>query len=287
VPIRWLRTHANITAREDARVEIIATDINAHFWLDEEPGRPLARIVTLTRAHTNADAARGFNLRVHSDLAVGGHMGSGAAVSVAAARAIAAFDGHPLRDEDASALAFEIEKHHHGTPSGIDNTVIAYEQPVWFIKGQPPEVLDLDTLRDDLMARLVIADTGFSTPTKVTVGDVRAGWQDNRMRYDAWFEEIAGVAHHARMALFDGDWPTLGTLMDHNHEVLQELGVSCAELDVLCRTARENGALGAKLSGGGRGGNIIALAESALHVPDLCAALLQAGAHKVFAQSLA
>ncbi len=302
LPISWLRTRASIVPRDDARIEVIAPDIDTRFWLDEAPGRPLGRIITLTRERLGISTDAGFALTVQSDLPVGSHLGSGAAVSVAAARAVATFYGHTLSADDASALAFEIEKQHHGIPSGVDNTVIAHEQPVWFIKGQPHELLSLAFPEQDqqalpadpvlgqplhaLMQRLVIADTGFSTPTKTVVAEVRAGWQENKLRHEAWFDEIEGVAFHARMALFDADWPALGMMMTHNHEVLQELNVSCPELDALCSAALEAGALGAKLSGGGRGGNIITLAQSKTHAADLAHALLQAGAHKVFAQSL-
>jgi mevalonate kinase len=113
------------------------------------------------------------------------------------------------------------------------------------------------------------------------VGEVRAAWEADPARHERLFDRIGEVVAAARAALAAGDWPRLGGLLDANHALLRELGVSCDELDHLCDAARRAGALGAKLSGGGRGGNMIALARDAAHAADVRAALVQAGAKRV------
>jgi mevalonate kinase len=226
-------------------------------------------------------------------------MGSGAAVSAAIIRAIAdaaagrqssvisrqsAVGGRrsavsrppsALSPADVSALVYEVDKLHHGTPSGVDNTVIAYGQPVYFVRGQPPQPFPIGQ-----SFRVAIADTGIRSPTKITVGDVRRAWQQEPARYEALFDRIAAVVESARAAIAAGHPHQLGPLMNQNHALLQALDVSCPELDALVSAARAAGAAGAKLSGGGRGGNMIALVteETAAGV---ATALTAAGAARV------
>ncbi len=154
--------------------------------------------------------------------------------------------------------------------------MVAFEQPVWFVKGSDPRIL---AMQDALP--LVIGDTGFSTPTRVPVGDVRAAWEKDRDRMEGMFNAITSLVYISRDSLLKGDWPVLGHAMNANHALLQQIGVSCEELDALCEAARDAGALGAKMSGGGRGGNMIALARDAKHADEIRAALLQAGAKRV------
>ena len=128
---------------------------------------------------------------------------------------------------------------------------------------------------------LVIADTGVAVPTRIPVGDVRKGWEADPARYDSIFDQIGDTVTAARAALLAADWPELGSRMNANHVLLQQLGVSSPELDVLCAAARKAGALGAKLSGGGRGGNMIALAPDLRTAHELRIALKEAGASRV------
>jgi len=291
LPLPHLRARADVT-QAGGRTEVVAPDIQAQFFVDEQPEHPLAQVIAFTLHHIRRGLASAlFRLTVRSDIPVSSHLGSGAAVSVAAIRAVAAYLDCALSADETSAIAYEIEKLHHGTPSGIDNTVIAYEQPVWFVKGRGVEVLvqgdDGRWTMDESISPvaslpLVIADTGIATPTKIPVGDVRAGWERDKATYEARFDEIGDLVAQARQALLSEDWPALGTIMNANHAVLQWLGVSCAELDHLCDVARVAGALGAKMSGGGRGGNMIALARDAVHANELRAALRAAGAVRVF-----
>jgi mevalonate kinase len=312
LPVSRLRTRATILPKPFLRdVEIIAPDINAHFSLIARPQHPLSQIVRLTIEHINSHFTHtypvsGFSIRVKSAIPVGSHLGSGAAVSVACARVIADFFNISLAAEEISALAFEIEKIHHGTPSGIDNTVIAFEKPVWFIKGQPPKTLEIierhshfvptspdfehisshvhnerEQFQHNLLP-IVIADTGVSSPTKLTVASVREKWQRDPVTYENIFNQIADVVTQAREALTHKHTHELGKLMNTNHALLKKMSVSCIELDHLCISARRAGALGAKLSGGGRGGNIIALAQDPHHARYLRRQLLLSGAKRVW-----
>jgi mevalonate kinase len=159
-----------------------------------------------------------------------------------------------MTDDEVNAFAYEIEKLHHGTPSGIDNTVVTYARPVYFVKGHP-----IETFKAGQPFTIVIGDTGISAPTKESVGDVRKLWEADKVTWEKVFDEVGEIANTARVSIENGIWELLGDLMNANHQLLQKMTVSSPELDKLVEAARKAGALGAKMSGGGRGGNMIAL----------------------------
>jgi mevalonate kinase len=171
---------------------------------------------------------------------------------------------------------YEVERIHHGTPSGIDNTVVAYEQVVYFVREHPITRLSVGE-----PFTLVVADTGKPSPTGEIVGRVRRAWKRERAHYDALFDQIGDTAKDARDAIETGAISDLGPLMDSNHELLIELGVSSPVLDELVETARLAGAIGAKLSGAGQGGNMIALVEDDDTGQQVAAALRDDGAARV------
>ncbi|MBS4059990.1 MAG: mevalonate kinase, partial [Bacteroidetes bacterium] len=213
-----------------------------------------------------------FSVTIRSTIPVASGMGSGAAVSVAVIRALAGFFEHPLSDEQVNQIAYEIEKLHHGTPSGIDNTVITYARPVYFVHGEP-----IQTFSVARPFTLVIANTGQAAPTKESVGDVRKLWQADKGRWEAVFDKVGKIVEEAKNAIESGQTCGLGPLMDANHALLQELTVSSPELDRLVLAAKAAGADGAKLSGGGRGGNMIALVNPK-RAESVASALKAAGA---------
>ncbi len=280
VPVTEVAAKAIITpdpAAASGSIHITAPQINLDANLSDLPAAdPLAVAIRSTLDALKIAQPTAFKLRVTSTIPVAGGLGSGAAVSVAIIRAVSAFLGHPLPDEQVSALAFEVEKLHHGTPSGIDNTVITYNKAVYYIKGKPIETISIAK-----PFTLVIADTGISTPTKDTVADVRRAWETDTESYNNIFESIGKLAIAARAAIEQGNNEALGLLMDTNHELLQQLKVSSPDLDKFVLAARQAGALGAKLSGGGRGGNMIALAPEG-RTAEIKTAVEAAGAKSAF-----
>lgn len=274
-PLSGLRAVAILTPHSGPlHIHAPAVGIDAPLP-DLPPDHPLARIVLLTAEHYRLPLPRAV-LRIESEIPVASGLGSGAAVSTAIVRALAAWYGLQPDPAEVSALVYEVERIYHGTPSGIDNTVIAYEQPVYFVRGRPPERIALGA-----PIPLLIADSGISSPTREVVGDLRRRWEADPARYEALFDRIADEVEAARQAIERGDLPQLGARMDRNHELLREIGVSSPTLDRLVGAARRAGALGAKLSGAGWGGNVIALVEpsSAGKVEE---ALREAGARNVW-----
>lgn len=236
---------------------------------------PLAAIIS--RALRSLDIADSPNIKItiESTIPIAGGLGSGAAVSTAIARALAKYFGRELTAPQISAMVYEVEKIHHGTPSGIDNTVIAFEKPVYYVR---PHVIE--TFSVPVPFRLAIADTGIASPTKIAVGDVRRAWEADKAKYESLFDRCGDIAKQARALIECGQPGELGALMNENHKVLREIGVSCAELETLLSAAIKGGAAGAKLSGAGRGGNMIALVTEA-NEANVRDALLRAGAKRV------
>lgn len=253
VPVAQVRAEATVIPSRDT-VRILAPDIGRELELTTAPvDNALASIVRFTCERLQVKAA-GFTVEVHSTIPVARGLGSGAAVSVAIARALTSFFGQELSAEDISGLAYRVEVLHHGTPSGVDNTVIAYAQPIYFVRGRPFE--PFQARRPFLIA---IADTGVNSPTRIAVGDVRRAHDAEPERFDELFDQIGETADAARQAIVEGDIEKLGPLMSRNQVLAQMIGVSSPEIEALVNAAAEAGASGAKLSGAGRGGNVIAL----------------------------
>ena len=275
VPVTQVRATATVTENPHGGIWIDAPDVSLRAELSTLPSdHPLAAVINGVFSALGISTFPPLTIHFESTIPVASGLGSGAAVSVAAIRALSSFLGRPLPDEQVSALAFEVEKLHHGTPSGIDNTVVTYAKPVYFVKSQP-----IATLRVGAPFTVVIGDTGVPGPTKVAVGDVRKLWEAEPARWEKIFDAVGGIVRRARRAIENGDISTLGPLMNENHKLLQEMTVSSTELERLVDAARSAGADGAKLSGAGRGGNMIALIEKE-NAPALARALISAGAKR-------
>ncbi len=277
VPVTKVKATATVKdAPPRAGCTISAPDIDACVRLSDSPTDPLAVSVSLALAEAEIESDPDWQLSVSSSIPIAGGMGSGAAVSAALARAVLAHSAPPSQrtpDPDTvNRIVYATEKLHHANPSGIDNTVVVYEQPVWFVRGQPPRVFDIAR-----PFHLVIADTGVASSTGEVVSDVRRAWQQNTEEYEAIFDGIASIAESARRAIAAGDVDALGPLMQQNQRLLRQLNVSAHQLDHLIAIAEEAGASGAKLSGAGRGGNLIAVVESE-NLEEVTEALLAGGA---------
>ena len=257
VPVTQVHADVEVSASSRAGIWIEAPDINLHAELNSLPSdHPLASVIHNLFFSLGIDPFPPLEIKITSTIPVASGLGSGAAVSVALTRALLAYLNRSITDEEINSFVFEIEKLHHGTPSGIDNTVVTYAKPVYFIKGQPIEIFKVGK-----PFTIVISDTGISAPTKESVGDVRKLWEVDKAKWEKVFDEIGEIARSARKKIESGKSEELGELMNQNHALLQKLTISSPELDKLVEAARSAGALGAKLSGGGRGGNMIALVE--------------------------
>lgn len=268
-------------AAEHKVIRIKAPDIDLDALLTDLPEQhPFAQAIRLTLRTVAIQQPPAITLVISSTIPISAGMGSSAAITIAIIRALSGYLGKPLPDEVISSLAFEVEKIHHGTPSGIDNYVIAHQKPVFFTHNQPIEHLTVEQ-----PTYWVIADTGEKTPTKETVAEVRELHTKDPNTFDDIFQHIGQITVDAKPALITADTANLGRLMNENQRLLSQLSVSSSKLEHLIDAAKTAGAVGAKLSGGGRGGNMIALSPSQ-DTDSIAAALWNAGASRVITTTL-
>lgn len=258
LPVIGIQTRCVVLARPaDSNGSVIINDSAIDLKSDLaslSPDHPIRKTITLVLSALSISHMPACEIQIRSTIPIGGGLGSSASVAVALSRAVSAFIGHPLDDDAINEVAFEIERLHHKTPSGIDNSVITYGRPVFFIKNTPLEWLDISS---ELL--FLIANSGIKGSTAKAVMQVRENWGTNRDMYESIFSDIGAISTTMRKALLAGLHIEIGKLMEANHYLLQRLNVSTLKLDSLVETAIHAGAYGAKMSGGGLGGNIIAL----------------------------
>ena len=217
------------------------------------------------------EEAHSLTIRVSSDLPIGAGLGGSAAIAVALVRAL--YSEQTLSHEEVRALAHRLETLAHGNPSGIDDAVATYACPVRYVKGGVPEPLT-DLVSPSLWVGLS-AERTSTLDAVAQVGELarsRPGW------FEGVLEKARVVADKAGLALEGSQWSELGSLMTDNHRLLQKVGVSTESLDRLVDSALGAGAYGAKLTGGGLGGAVIALTPEGLDLTDVWR---EAGAQEV------
>jgi mevalonate kinase len=255
VPVASLRVRAELE-EGPSPLRIVSPAVGLDALLEDLPARhPLAFCIRLAleTLHTLPPTGR---MTIASDIPVASGLGSGAAVSTAAVRVLALSAGRELSPDEVSAVVLEAERIYHGTPSGVDNTVIAHERPIFFRRAQEPVALSVGA-----PMQFLIADSGMRSETRNAVAGVRVRRQAEPERYDGYFRQIGELAEKGRAYLEAGDRESLGEAMNRCHDLLRSIGVSTPELDRLVNAARGAGALGAKLSGAGLGGNAAALVD--------------------------
>lgn len=213
-------------------------------------------------------------IAVHARMQIpgGAGLGGSAALSVAVLRAIDALLEVTRADQDQIDASIAWEQVFHGNPSGIDSAMAVRGGLAWYVRGQP-----LAPLHARRALCLVVANSGGHGSTKATVGRVGELHAADPAATGQRFDHIAALVHSAKAALETGDHAHLGELMNENQVHLQALEVSTPKLEQMCELARRAGALGAKLTGGGGGGCMIALAHDQTASERIAAALSSAG----------
>jgi len=344
LPLSGVRARASVDpGPPGSGIRLHAPALGRSWSLAEAPDDPFSELVAALVARCSPACAPDFEVVITSDIPIASGMGSGAAIATALVRAVAGHLGAELSAAEISALVYGSERRFHGTPSGIDNTVVAFERAVWFVRtknrerensepenrgreNSEPENRGRENSEPENRGRenrgrenrgrenqerenrepgeqggsgfsllgsamvepvaigapltLLIGDSGVRSETRLPVGEVRRRWAAEPARYEALFDAVGAVVARVRAALASGDRAELGRLLDENQALLQEIGVSSPELDRLVAAARGAGALGAKLSGAGWGGVMIALVDDERREA-VRAALLEAGAARV------
>ena len=193
------------------------------------------------------------------DLECNSGVGASAALAASISRAINQELGLGLDDEQINEAAYIAEEAGSGTPSGIDNTCSVFGGFITFEKNLQGGRNKIERLSVEKPVQIVLASTGITQGTKKVVGDVRAKKEEN----EEWFEKVCKeyneMFEKALEAVKKGDWKTAGEQMNKNQELLSEIGVSCKEIEEIVKEGKEAGAIGAKLTGTGRGGYVLLL----------------------------
>ncbi len=261
IPLHNARTTVTFEPTgEEFRVFSDAIRLDSRFdELDDSSG--LKSLLKLLRDELGIERFPAETLRIETDIPIASGLGSGAALSIAVIRLFSDRYGANLSTERVNELAYEIEKIYHGKPSGIDNTTIAYEQPVLFSKLTGFKALEADIAR----LPLLVVDSGIRSRTVDVVMDV----YNNFARNENAIRQIGDLVREAESALKTGTAAEIGALMDENQSLLRQINVSCPELDHWIDLAKQNGAVGAKLTGAGRGGNFLVMARDHEHLSAL------------------
>jgi len=280
IPLRSVSARAEATFTRNGGIELFAPDIGEHARFGEPASPRLAPLLQVAKSVLElfGEGDQGLRICLNSTIPIGRGMGSGAAIAVALVRSVCGVLGRKLDGEQISELAMLSEKEYHGTPSGVDTAVVARDEPIYFVRGKPPQPIVIGPS----VYHFIIADTGIESATGEVVRDVREAREHDRARYDSFFWELGAMTSVAREVMRTGAPEELALCMNHAHKVLQSLGVSCSELDTLIETAIENGAIGAKLSGAGRGGAMVALLRNPEDAEQIETKLRLAGAENVF-----
>ncbi len=231
--------------------------------------RPLAMTLAATLEWLNE--TRGVRCELESSIPISAGLGSSAAGSVALVAAASAALGHQLKPKEIFDLAMVSEKVIHGNPSGIDPAVSTYGGVMLFSKEAPHKPIQLEA-----PANFIIGFSGVDRSTSKMIRRFSEAQDFHPSTFRALVHSSTIFAENAAKALSEADLSGLAAIMNFNHAILSSLGVSSPALDNLVEAALDAGCLGAKLTGGGGGGCIIALppAES----PDATLTLLRRSA---------
>jgi mevalonate kinase len=186
-------------------------------------------------------------------------IGASAAMATAIARALSDYFELGLNNEEINRIAYEGEKGSAGTPSGIDNTCATFGGLLWFEKNLQGGPNKIELIKAKKPIEIVLGNTGISQDTKKVVEDVRKAKEAEPEKYNRIFDDYLKIVKEARSVIERGDLKRLGELMDENHKLLKEMNLSCKEAEEIISVAKANGAIGAKITGTGRGGYVILL----------------------------
>lgn len=214
-----------------------------------------------------------FELVISSSIPQERGMGSSAAVANACVKAIFDFFNQPLSEDDRFELVQVSETLAHGTPSGLDAKTTNSLLPLYFIKDKVIEPFSMV-----MEGYIIVGDTGEKGQTRMAVSSLRKRKEKNPAVVNELMNQIGEYSEQARLCLQNNLIDQLGDLMDKTHQNLMLLGVSNQILNRLVNVARQSGAKGAKMTGGGWGGCMIALAKTHQQAHQIANALKRNGA---------
>lgn len=262
---------STIPLNSDSRITLSCLDFNGK--LSEVPPR-FSSVSTAIHAALEFAGRVGDSLHVATESNFPPERGLGSSAASAGAVIRAILDYYKIRasENEIFALTQSAERVAHGRPSGLDATATSASWPVRFSSGE------FSRMEINMRAWLILADSGCKGMTRVTVDALRARMDEQPDAVKNKLDELGSIANQAADDLALGRAADMGARMTRAHRILADLGVSTPQLDKFVRSALDHGALGAKLTGGGGGGCVIALADTEAAAEQVSAALRAAGA---------
>jgi mevalonate kinase len=277
------RARAEAERRQDGRLRFQSANLNTSCYFEngvfkvEQGDAKEARLkfepVKLAVEKVLAVYGRnvGLDIKIDSAIPVAAGLGSSAAVVASVTAAVAALLELEFSKQDIFRVAYEAEKVVHGTPSGVDPAIATFGGALLFQVDTGFKPLEVKT---DIP--MVIGDTGVERSTRIQVEKVHETMESYPQITDLLKKAAREIVLRAITALQESDLETLGRLMNINHALLYGIGASDESLEWLANAARKAGALGAKLTGAGGGGCIIALARTE-KLENVSEAIMRAG----------
>jgi mevalonate kinase len=269
-PVNSLTTNVKLKETDDEISKIIVPDKS----LTPEERNRLEELVELMKKEL--DIKDNFHITIDSSIPISSGMGSSASLCVSIAKSLFLHKNNSVDVDELSKLALIGEKIFHGNPSGIDTNVVSYNQTLFFQKKKKNEFIKIKK-----PLNILIADSGIKGSTKRAVSLVKKKYEENKIIYSKIFDDMEKISIVSKKAIEEGDIEKLGRMMTLNHALLKMIGVTNEKLDYMFSSAIDYGAYGAKISGAGMGGNIIALVKEE-DIENITEALRENGAVHVY-----
>lgn len=280
LPLPSVQLSVTLSSRQDN--QRIIKSRYYHGSLENLPSSMIGikKLIDTLSARFN-DQETGWDLKIESQLPAERGMGSSAASAIAIIRAFFDYYDEPLDRTLLLQLADVEEQITHRSPSGLDAATVSSDKPLFYVKGRIGVPIEMN-----LDASLVIADTGKKGATKEAILAVKDELKNNNEKAEEHIKHLGELVNQTKGYLTQNDIVKLGDALNFAQTDLAALNVSDPALDHLIHVARDNGALGAKLTGGGRGGCMIALMQTAMGARRLASILKENGAHDIWLQPL-
>lgn len=280
LPLPSVQLSVTLSSRQDN--QRIIKSRYYHGSLENLPSSMIGikKLIDTLSARFN-DQETGWDLKIESQLPAERGMGSSAASAIAIIRAFFDYYDEPLDRTLLLQLADVEEQITHRSPSGLDAATVSSDKPLFYVKGRIGVPIEMN-----LDASLVIADTGKKGATKEAILAVKDELKNNNEKAEEHIKHLGELVNQTKDYLVQNDIVKLGDALNFAQTDLVALNVSDPSLDHLIHVARDNGALGAKLTGGGRGGCMIALMQTAMGARRLASILKENGAHDIWLQPL-
>jgi mevalonate kinase len=206
----------------------------------------------------NIDVKRNpIKITVGGTLLAGSGVGASAASCVSLARALNAEFNLGYSIEEINRVAWQGEFPYHGVASGVDNTASTYGGLLLFYLKNGQQ--HFEKIKTPKSFEIVLANSGITANTAALDEFIERQKKDNPELFGTRLKTIVSQGSDMKQALEAGDLEKVGKIMTENHKLLVDMDMSHGTLDYLCKLALEKGALGAKVTGGGRGGYMVAL----------------------------